>query len=305
MHVRGGALTLGELLVVLTYQAQLYDPLKTLSRKIADLQSSLASAERAFALLDETPEVIDRPDARRLLRCSGAVVFRDVSFSYDARCMTLQHVSFEVPQGTRVGIQGPTGAGKTTLVSLLMRFYDPTTGQILLDGVDLRNYRLADLRNQFAMVLQEPVLFSVSIAENIAYARPTATEQEIVHAAQAANAHDFITRLPDGYATLVGERGLKLSGGERQRISLARAFLRDAPLLILDEPTSSVDTDTEAGIIGSMERLMRGRTTFMISHRPSTVSNCYQLIEVKHGHVIEITGIRSRKISPDQTRKVS
>ena len=201
MHVQSGVLTLGSLLIVMAYLAQLYSPLNTLSKLMTDLQSALASAERAFALFDELPEVVERPDARPLGRCSGAVTFSAVAFSYDGVTPVLKDVSFEVPAGSRVGISGTTGAGKTTLVSLLTRFYDPSAGRIALDGVDLRDYKLADLRNQFAFVLQEPVLFSASIAENIAYARPGATEAEIIEAARLADAHDFIMRLPDGYGT--------------------------------------------------------------------------------------------------------
>jgi ATP-binding cassette subfamily B protein len=184
---------------------------------------------------------------------------------------------------------GPTGAGKTTLVSLLARSHDPASGDILLDGQDLRDYKLADLRNQFAVVLQEPVLFLTTIAENIAYARPNASQEEIVAAATAAGAHDFISQLPQGYDTLVGERGMSLSGGERQRISLARAFLKDAPILILDEPTSSVDTEMEAAIIEAMTRLMRGRTTFIISHRPSALENCNLIVELDQGQPVIVT----------------
>jgi ATP-binding cassette subfamily B protein len=187
-----------------------------------------------------------------------------------------------------VGLVGRTGAGKTTLVSLLMRFFDPQSGRIELDGVDLRDYRVADLRAQFAMVLQEPVLFSTSIAENIAYARPEATDDEIVRAAQAAGADAFISELPRGYETPVGERGMSLSGGERQRISLARAFLKDAPLLILDEPTSAVDVKTEAAIMEAMERLMRGRTSFMIAHRLSTLDRCDVLFKIEGGRLVEL-----------------
>jgi ATP-binding cassette subfamily B protein len=189
-----------------------------------------------------------------------------------------------------VGIAGKTGAGKTTLVSLLMRFYDPSSGTILLDGQDIRKYQLKDLRKQYGIVLQEPVLFSNSIQENIAYGSPSASREKIIEAAKAANAHEFITELPDGYDTLVGERGMRLSGGERQRISLARAFLRDAPILLLDEPTSAVDIKTEAIIIEAMERLMQGRTTFLIAHRLSTLENCDVLLEVKEGKVIQHEG---------------
>jgi ATP-binding cassette, subfamily B, bacterial len=286
MHVRSGALTLGELLVVMAYLAQFYSPLSTVSKLVTDLQSSLVSAERAFSLFDELPEVIERPDARPLQRASGGITFRDVSFSYDGAHPILHDISFEVPPGTRVGIAGETGAGKTTLVSLLMRFYDATAGQILLDEVDLRDYKLADLRNQFAMVLQDPVLLSASIAENIAYARPGAAEDEIIEAAKLADAHDFIVRLPEGYQTPVGERGMRLSGGERQRISLARAFLKDAPILILDEPTSSVDMHTEALILDAMRRLMRGRTCFLISHRPAALKDCDMTLVIENGRSV-------------------
>lgn len=285
LHIREDTLTLGSLLLVMAYLSQLYDPLERISKKYADLQSSLISAERAFELLDEPPEVVQRPGARPLARASGAVTFRNVSFAYDGDRSALHDVSFEVPAGSRVGIAGPTGAGKTTLVSLLMRFYDPDAGRILLDGVDLRDYRLTDLRGQFAMVLQDPVLLSTSIAENIAYARPGAREDEIAAAARAACAHDFITRLPESYRTPVGERGMRLSGGERQRISLARAFLKDAPLLILDEPTSAVDTATEREIMEAMERLMQGRTTFIIAHRLTTLEGCDALLSVEAGRV--------------------
>jgi ATP-binding cassette subfamily B protein len=274
MHVQSGLLTLGGLLIVMAYLAQLYSPLSTLSKLVTDLQSAMASAERAFALFDELPEVVERPDARAIGRCAGAIVFDNVSFSYDGATPILQDVSFAVKAGSRVGISGTTGAGKTTLVSLLTRFYDPTAGCISLDGVDVRDYKLVDLRNQFAFVLQEPVLFSASIAENIAYARPGATPEDIVDAAQLADAHNFILGLPDGYRTSVGERGMRLSGGERQRISLARAFLKNAPILILDEPTSSVDVQTEAVILDAMNRLMQGRTCFLISHRPAALEDC-------------------------------
>src|SRR5438876_3738264 len=280
--IQAGALTLGSFMLVWGYIAQLYGPLKTISKKAASLQTQLAGAERAFALLDESPDVVERANARPLARARGALVFRNVSFAYDHNRPVLQDISFDIEPGTSLGIAGTTGAGKTTLVNLLTRFYDPRAGQILLDGVDLRDYKLADLRNQFAIVLQEPVLFASSIAENIAYARPGARETDIIAAAKAANAHDFIARLPQGYETLVGERGLRLSGGERQRISLARAFLKAAPILILDEPTSSVDTKTEAAIVEAMGRLARARTTFLITHRLSTLAKCDVLLKIEN-----------------------
>jgi ATP-binding cassette subfamily B protein len=287
MHVRAGHLTLGELLLVMAYLSQLFAPLRTLSNAAATLQSSLESAERAFGLLDESPDVPERPGARPLVRATGALAFRNVSFGYDGDRHVLEDVSFAVAPGTSLGIAGTTGAGKTTLVSLLARFFDPTEGRILLDGVDLRDYRLADLRNQFAIVLQEPVLFAASIAENIAYAVPGSTDDEVIAAAKAANAHEFIVRLPQGYEARVGERGQRLSGGERQRIALARAFLKRAPVLVLDEPTSSVDVSTEASIMEAMARLMRGRTTLMIAHRLSTLQQCDERLRIEHGRVVE------------------
>ncbi len=286
-HVQAGSLTFGNLLLIMGYLSQLYGPLKTITSRATKLQSALAGAERAFELLDEAPDVPERPHARPLSRAAGAVALQGVSFAYDRDHPVLQDISFEVTPGTSVGIAGTTGAGKTTLMNLLTRFYDPTAGRILLDGVDLRDYKLAELRNQFAIVLQEPVLFSTSIAENIAYARPGAGERDIVAAATAANAHEFILRLPQGYQTLVGERGMRLSGGERQRIALARAFLKDAPILILDEPTSSVDVKTEAVIMAAMERLMRGRTTFLIAHRLSTLDRCDMRLQVERGRLVE------------------
>jgi ATP-binding cassette, subfamily B, bacterial len=295
-HVRSGVLTLGELLLVMAYLSQLYSPLTTMSRKVASIQSHLASIDRAFALLDEAPEVPERPGAKALERAAGAVTFRDVSFGFSSDRQILKQVSFDLTPGTRLGISGTTGAGKTTLVNLLTRFYDPTDGQILLDGVDLRDYRLDDLRAQFAIVLQEPILFSSTIRENIAYGKPSAGEAEVVAAAKAANVHGFIVGLPQGYDTLVGERGMRLSGGERQRISLARAFLKDAPILILDEPTSSVDNATEATIMDAVERLMRGRTTLMIAHRLSTLSSCDVRLELEGGRAMSLTIENTQKL---------
>ena len=285
-QVRAGTLSLGSLLLVMAYLKDIYKPLRMLSKKTVALESSMASAERAFALLDKVPEVAEKNDAHRVGRSTGSLLFLDVSFAYDADHTVLHRVSFAAPPGTRVGIRGTTGAGKSSLMGLLMRFYDPTDGQILLDGVDLRDYNLADLRRQFGIVLQEPVLFSSTIGENIAYGRPEATREQIAEAARLANAHEFISALPEGYDTTVGERGMRLSGGERQRISLARAFLLDAPILILDEPTSSVDVKTEAVIIEAMNRLMEGRTTFLISHRLDALAGCDMQIELEKGWTV-------------------
>jgi ATP-binding cassette subfamily B protein len=276
--------------MVITYLTQLYGPLNAISDKIIGLQPSKASIQRAFALLDAVPDVTERPHARTLKRAAGAVEFQGVGFAYDGRNLILDDISFAIEAGTRLGIAGRTGAGKSTLISLLMRFYDPSTGQIFLDGIDVRDYKLDDLRHQFAVVLQEPVLFSTSIAENIAYGRPGASFQEIVAAAKVANAHDFIVDLPNAYDTLVGERGMLLSGGERQRIALARAFLKDAPILILDEPTSSIDVATEAMIMEAMERVMAGRTTVMIAHRLSTLEGCDARLVIEHGRIVNAEG---------------
>ena len=287
-HVRSGQITLGELLVVMGYLTQLYDPLTTLSRQAGKVQSALASAERAFKLLDEPFDVPEQRNVRPLSRARGDIEFRDVAFSYGPGRPALTGISFAVEAGSSVGIAGATGSGKSTLASLLLRLYDPTEGQILLDGTDLRDYNVAELRNQFALVLQDPIVIGTTIAENIGYARPDAHRDEIIAAARAANAHEFITRLPDGYDAIVGERGMTLSGGERQRISLARAFLKNAPILVLDEPTSSVDIRTEAAIIEAMERLMSGRTTFMIAHRLGTLAACHVRLEIENGQLARL-----------------
>lgn len=287
LHVQSGILTLGELLMVTAYLTQIYKPMESIGKNIAKLQFSFASAERAFTLLDETPDVTERPNARSIERVRGDFSVQNISFSYMEGRPAIHNISFEVAAGTRVGIFGTTGAGKTTLFSLITRFYDPTEGRILLDGVDLRDYRLADLRNQYTIMLQETFLFSTDIAQNIAYARPDAGKDEIIEAAKAANAHDFIMNLPNGYQTEIGERGILLSGGERQRISLARAFLKNAPVLMLDEPTSSIDTKTEEAIMEAMERLMQGRTTFIIAHRLSTLRSCDICLEIENGRLVE------------------
>src|SRR6266704_2727641 len=284
-QVQSGVITLGDLMLMMGYVSLLYEPLKSMGKNSAALQSYMANIERAFALLDELPEVAEKTNPRSLVRATEKLAFQHVSFTYGQNRPALEQVSFEVDSGMSVGIVGTTGAGKTTLVNLLSRFYDPTEGQISLDGVDLRDYKLKDLRNQFAIVLQESVLFSTSLAENIAYARPSASEAEIMAAAKAANAHEFISKLPEGYQTLVGDRGMRLSGGERQRISIARAFLKDAPILILDEPTSSVDVRTETLILDAMERLAQGRTTLVITHRPSALKQCDVIVRIEKGRL--------------------
>lgn len=287
-HVSAGKLTVGDLLILVTYIAQLYEPLRLVSNKITDLHGWAASLDRALLLLDETPEITEVSHPLPLVRARGHFEFRNVSFQYHQGQRGLRNVSFQIPPGARVGIMGSSGAGKTTLINLLMRFYDATEGSVLLDGHDLRQYRIHDLRRQFSVVLQEPVLFATSVAENIAYAKPEASNEEIYAAAQAANSHEFISHLPEGYETGVGERGSRLSGGERQRISLARAFLRNSPVLVLDEPTSSVDLQTEAAIASALQTLMRERTTFIIAHRLETLKSCDLLLVLRDGELAEI-----------------
>lgn len=287
LYVHSGVMTLGELTLVLAYIGQVFGPLQSISKNIAEIQSSLVSIDRVFAVLDEEKEVKDHPHAAHVAHIKGTFEFQHVSFSYDKERPILKDVSFSVRPGDRVGIMGSTGAGKSTLVSLLNRFYDPSEGVVMADGENIKKYKLKDYRGQFSIVLQEPLLFSTTIAENIRYGKPGATDKEIIEAAKAANAHDFIMRSKDGYNTMVGERGLQLSGGERQRISIARAFVKNAPVLILDEPTSSLDIKTEAQIMEAMERLMEGRTTFMITHRLDTLSSCNLILHIENGELIE------------------
>jgi ATP-binding cassette, subfamily B, bacterial len=296
-HVQSGTLTLGELMLVMAYLTQLLGPLASLGDMAVLAQRSLASAERAFALLDEEADVIENKNAVPLSRASGRITLRDVCFAYNGDNPVLSDISLEIEPGTRVGIMGMTGGGKSTLVSLLTRFHDPTRGQILLDGINLRDYKLADLRSQFGIVLQDSILFSTSIGENIAYARPGASQDEIVDAAKAAHADEFIGCLPEGYNTMVGERGMQLSGGQRQRIALARAFLKNAPILILDEPTSSIDTKTEKEIIKVMERLSIGRTVFIIAHRLSTLKHCDLVLGIEKGRVVSIRSDVARALA--------
>jgi len=288
-HVQAGALTLGSLLVVNYYVTQLYGPLRNVGQSILDIQMSLTGVERYRAVLDEKPDVPESPNALPLATAKGKIAFRKVSFEYTKGHPVLDDVSFELPSANCLGVVGPTGSGKTTLSTLLLRLFDPTEGVIALDDINLRDYKLADLRNQFAVVHQETVLFSTTVAENIRFARPSATMDEVIGAATAAKAHDFITSLPNGYETLVGERGMKLSGGERQRVSLARAFLKNAPILILDEPTSSLDVHTEAAILETIQELMEGKTTLMIAHRASTLRNCNMILVLEEGRVTRMT----------------
>ena len=282
-----GRMTSGELLIVIAYVTSIYGPLEAISTTIGSLKERFVSLEIAFNLLDEDPEIVDRPGARAIERAAGDVALERVSFGYAGREETLHHIDFSAPRGSIVGIVGPTGAGKTTLVSLIPRFYDPAEGRVLIDGTDVRDITLVSLRRQVSVVLQEPLLFSGTIRENIRYGRLDATDEEVIDAAKAANAHDFIMSLPRRYSTLLGDRGARLSGGERQRIAIARAFLKDAPILILDEPTSAIDSRTESVILDALDRLMVGRTTFMIAHRLSTIRRPDLILVMDGGRIVE------------------
>ena len=286
-QVRSGNLSVGELLVLLSYIRAVYQPLETISTTMNTIQEQLIGFEMALELLETNPDVVEKPDAIDLRDAKGRVTFEDVTFAYEGREHTLRNISFEASPGDSIAVVGPTGAGKTTLMSLLPRFYDPAEGRILFDDIDVRDLTLSSLRGQMSLVLQEPLLFSGTIEDNIGYGRPDATKDEIIEAAKAANAHDFIMKLPRKYRTKLGERGAKLSGGERQRISVARAFLKDAPILILDEPTSSIDSRTEAVILEALGRLMEGRTTFIVAHRLSTVQNANQILVINDGELVE------------------
>jgi ATP-binding cassette, subfamily B, bacterial len=282
-----GQLEIGKLIVLLSYVAAVYQPLEQVSSSVGLLHQELVALRGSFQLLDTLPEVFEDPQAVELAQARGEIVYDGVSFSYRGRKDTLHDISFKALPGQRVAIVGPTGAGKTTLMSLLVRFYDPREGRILIDGVELKKLKLHSLRDQISVVLQEPLLFSGTVAENIRYGRLDASMDEVIEAAKSAGAHEFIERLPDGYETELGERGARLSGGERQRICVARAFVKDAPILVLDEPTSSIDSRTEGIILDSLERLMAGRTSFMIAHRLSTIRHADKIVVVDRGRVVE------------------
>jgi ATP-binding cassette subfamily B protein/subfamily B ATP-binding cassette protein MsbA len=291
-QVLSGALTIGDLLVLIAYFNSLYSPLETMAYLASGFAGARAGARRVLEVLesedDSVPEAADAlplPDRPRSAR--GHVRIEDVTFAYEPGRPALRDVSIEAFPGETIALVGHTGAGKSTVVALLARLVDPDRGTIRIDGMDLRSVKLESLRRSLAVLLQEPFILPLGIAENIAYGRPDATEAEIIAAARAAQAHDFIERLPDGYATIVGERGATLSGGERQRLAIARAFLVDAPILLLDEPTASLDANTEQGLLDALDRLAEGRTTFIIAHRLSTLRNARRIVVLDEGRVIE------------------
>jgi ATP-binding cassette subfamily B protein/subfamily B ATP-binding cassette protein MsbA len=281
-----GRLSVGTILVFVSYLASLYVPLNAIAYTASTLRYSAANADRVLEILDMPPDVRDAPDARpRTLR--GHVRYEQVTFGYEPGRPVLEAVSLDVEPGQVVAIVGPTGAGKSTLFNLLVRFFDPWTGRVTVDGHDVRAIQLRSLRQQVAVVLQEPFIFPLSIADNIAYGRPDATREEIVAAAVAANADRFIERLPEGYDTVVGERGATLSGGEKQRLSIARALVKNAPILVLDEPTSALDARTESLLLDALDRLMKGRTTLIIAHRLSTIRRADRIVVVDDGGIVE------------------
>ena len=283
-----GEMTLGTFFLFLGYLGAFYGPLQYMSRVTDFLSRSLASAERVFEVLDTESDVKDAEKPVPIPRIEGRVEFKNVTFGYEPHKPVLKEMSFNVAPGEMIGLVGQSGAGKSTTINLICRFYEVQEGEILIDGVNLRQIAQKDLRSQIGVVLQEPFLFSGSIYENIAFARPGATREDVMAAAKAANAHDFIIQKPDGYDTQVGERGQTLSGGERQRVSIARAILHNPRILILDEATASVDTDTEKQIQDAIARLVRGRTTFAIAHRLSTLRNATRLVVLKDGKVAEV-----------------
>ena len=287
-QIINGDLSLGELMLFMTYMTRFLQPVRTLAQMNRRFLRAATSAERVFEILDTPPSVASRKDAINLPNMRGQVEFRDVFFSYDGEKNAINGVSFATEPGEMIGLVGHSGAGKSTLINLVTRFYDPNEGEILIDGHDSRDIELRSLRGQIGVVLQEPFLFEGTVADNIGYGKPGASRQEIVAAAKAANAHDFIVKFPDGYDTTVGERGVRVSGGERQRISIARAILKNPRILILDEATSSVDTETESRIQEALGRLIQGRTVFAIAHRLSTLKHSNRLVVLKEGQIDEI-----------------
>jgi ATP-binding cassette subfamily B protein len=282
-----GRMSVGDILVFLAYLGMLYQPMNTFSQSAGVIQAARAQLRRVFEIIDAVPDITDRPEARDLTTVRGVIEFRDVAFHYSPDQPVLRGINLKVEPGQVVAIVGKTGAGKTTMASLLLRFYDPTQGALLLDGQDFREIKIASLRQQVSVVLQDPILFAATIGENIAYGRPGATMSEIQEAARRAQADEFIRTLPHGYQTLLGERGVNLSGGQRQRLSIARAFLKNAPILILDEPTSALDSQTEQALLTCLRELMHGRTTFVIAHRLSTVRDASQIVVLEAGEIVE------------------
>ncbi|MGI0148273.1 MAG: ABC transporter ATP-binding protein, partial [Thermoplasmata archaeon] len=284
----GGKLPAGAMFIFVGMMTQMFRPTKALTAAWTDLQDHLPGAERMFEFIDIEPAMTDRPGAIAMPEVVGGIRFEDVCFSYDANGRVLDHVNLEIPAGQVVALVGPSGAGKTTLANLVPRFYDPESGRITIDGTDIREFTRESLLQHIGIVTQEPFLFNTTIRENIAHGKPGATEDEIVGAAKAANIHEFILTLPAKYETVVGERGAKLSGGQCQRLTIARAILRNARMLILDEATSSLDTESERAVQLALQNLMTGRTTLVIAHRLSTIQHADKICVLQDGRVIDV-----------------
>ena len=297
-HALQGELKIGAILLFLSYLAAFYTPLESIMYSSSTLQAAAGSAWRVWEIFEMVPEIADKPGAVKMPPIRGEIRFENVTFGYERERPVLRNLSLHVQPGQTIALVGPTGAGKSSMVSLLPRFFDPWSGRVLIDGMDLRDVQVKSLRHQIALVLQEPFAFPQTIAENIAYGRPDATRQEIIEAAQAANAHEFILRLPKKYESVVGERGATLSGGERQRLSIARALLKNAPILILDEPTSALDAETEQSMMQALKRLTAHRTTFIIAHRLSTIRHADKIVVLKEGVIAE-TGTHSELLSKE------
>src|SRR6184192_1414366 len=287
LHVLAGTLTLGSLLIFSAYLLMLYQPLESLTYTTWAMEGATAGAKRCFEVLDRQDDVVDSPGAIAISSAKGAIDFQSVNFGYAGDRQVLRDINLRIDPNQIVGLVGGTGAGKSTLMSLVPRFYDPSTGFVMLDDRDVRKITKKSLRAQIAIVLQDTLLFSTTVRENIAYGRPDATEEEIIEAARRAQADEFIREMPQGYNSLVGERGGHLSVGQRQRIGIARAFLKNASILLLDEPTSALDPATESAIMETIKELMRGRTTLIATHRLATIHNLDQIIVLDHGRIIE------------------
>jgi ABC-type multidrug transport system fused ATPase/permease subunit len=288
--ILAGTMTIGALTVFLAYLARFFKPVQDLAKMTNTVAQTTVGLERIQSILDIQMSTQEQPDAREPDTFTGAIAFEHVAFAYNAEAPAapvLRDVTFSIAPGQFVGVVGATGSGKSTIVSLIPRFYDPTAGRILIDGTDIRAYTLRGLRRQIGFVLQETVLFRGTVRENIAYGRHRATDAQIVAAARLANADEFIDRMPDGYNAPIGERGITLSGGQRQRIGIARAFIRNTPILILDEPTSSLDTESEQLVMDGLERLMKGRTVLMITHRLNTIRRADTIVVLQNGIVAE------------------
>ncbi|MDB4904178.1 MAG: transporter ATP-binding protein [Mucilaginibacter sp.] len=282
-----GVMTVGSLTVFLWYMNKFFSPVQDLAKMTSNIAQATVALERIQAILDTEIKVFEKSDAVDPGKLNGNITFELVSFAYDSESPVLHEINLKINCGQRVGICGPTGCGKSTIVSLIARFYDPTSGRVLIDGKDISDFTLDGLRSQIGFVLQDTVLFYGSVRENIAYGRPDASEEAIIEAAKLANAHEFICRMPHGYDTLVGERGLTLSGGQRQRIGIARAVVRNSPILILDEPTASLDVEAEKIVMEALEQLMEGRTVITIAHRLSTICDCDKIVVLHEGYIAE------------------